>query len=197
MQLFLAKGLTETAALWSDVQQGYAWVHRAAHILTNDEKQTAAQVRHTYEHLLTEMEQAPTSSETLTAMLSTFRKVTTSYWPGLFHCYDVTDLPRTNNELEQYFGSARYHERRATGRKGASPGLVVRGSVRIVASVASRLHPFHGAELCPTDPTRWCTLRRELDHRHEARRMQHRFRKSPESYLATLEENLIKERLPT
>jgi hypothetical protein len=49
MQLFLAKGLTETVSLWSDVQQGYAWVHRAAHILTNDEKQAAAQVRHTYE----------------------------------------------------------------------------------------------------------------------------------------------------
>ena len=73
MQGLLVKGLTGTASLWSDVQQGYAWVHRAAHILTNDEKQTAAQVRHTYEHLLTEMEQAPTSSEILTAMLSTFR----------------------------------------------------------------------------------------------------------------------------
>src|SRR5262249_42758604 len=51
--------LTESIALWSDVQQGYAWVHRAAHILTNDEKQNAVQVRQTYERLLTEMEQAP------------------------------------------------------------------------------------------------------------------------------------------
>ena len=197
MQFFLTKGLTETASLWSDVQQGYAWVHRAAHILTNDQKQTAAGVQQTYEQLLTEMEQAPVSSETLTTMLSTFRKVTTSYWPGLFHCYDLADLPRTNNELEQYFGSARYHERRATGRKQASPGLVVRGAVRVVASVTSRLHPLSEAELCPTDLARWRTLRSELDHRHEARRKQHRFRKSPESYLANLEEKLIKERLPS
>jgi len=196
MQSFLTEGLTETAPLWSDVQQGYAWVHRAAHILTNDEKQTATQVRHTYENLLTEMEQAPTSSETLATMLSIFRKVTMSYWPGLFHCYDVPDLPRTNNELEQYFGSARYHERRATGRKQASPGLVVCGAVRVVASVASRLHPFSGPELCPTDLARWRTLRSELNYRHEARRMQYRFRQSPERYLVTLEEKLIKERLP-
>jgi hypothetical protein len=49
MRLFLAKGPTETVSLWSDVQQGYAWVHRAARILTNDEKQAAAQVRHTYD----------------------------------------------------------------------------------------------------------------------------------------------------
>ena len=197
MQIFLTKGLAETASLWSDVRQGYTWVHRAAHLLSNEEKWSAAQVRHSYEQLLAEMEQAPLSSETLTTMLSTFRKVTASYWPGLFHCYDHADLPRTNNELEQYFGSARHHERRATGRKQASPGLVVRGAARVVASVASHLHLFSGPELCPTDLTRWRTLRDELNHRHEARRMQYRFRKSPDRYLAALEEKLIKERLPS
>ena len=97
MHAFLTKGLTETAALWSDVKQGYAWVHHAAHLLSNDEQHTAAQVRQTYETFLAEVEQTPTSSETLTTMFSTFRKVTISYWPGLFHCYDHADLPRTNN----------------------------------------------------------------------------------------------------
>ena len=196
MLAFLTKGLMQTASLWSDVEQGYAWVHRAAHLLSNDKNQTAARVRQAYEDLLAEMEQAPTPSEPLATMLSTFRKVTTSYWAGLFHCYDLPDLPRTNNELEQYFGSARYHERRATGRKQASPGMVVHGAVRIVASVASRLHPFAGPELCPPDLTRWRALRSELDHRHKARRMQRRFRRSPERYLVILEEKLSKERLP-
>lgn len=142
------------------------------------------------------MEQVPASSEPFATMLSTFRKVTASYWPGLFHCYDLADLPRTNNELEQYFGSAQYHERRSTGRKQASPGVVVRGSVRMVASVASRLYPFSGPELCPTDLTRWRTIRIELNHLHEARRLQHRFRAAPERYLAALEEKLSKQRLP-
>ena len=87
------------------------------------------------------------------------------------------------------------YERRATGRKQASPGVVVRGAVRMVASVASRLHPFSGAELCPSDLPRWRALRSELNQRHEARCMQCRFRKSPESYLAALEEKLSKERL--
>ena len=48
------------------------------------------------------------------------------------------ELPRTNNDLEQAFGSHRYHERRATGRKGASPALVLRGSARLVAGLATR-----------------------------------------------------------
>jgi hypothetical protein len=197
LRSFLTKGLTETAPLWSDVEQGYAWVHKAAHLLSNDEQQTAATVRQAYEELLVEMEHTPTSSTTLATMLSTFRKVTTSYWPGLFHCYDQADFPRTNNDLEQYFGSARYHERRTTGRKQASPGMVARGAVRVVASVASRLHPFSGPELCPTDWTRWRTVRSVLNHRHEVRRLQYRFRKSPEQYLAVLEEKLSKQRLHT
>ncbi len=67
----------------------------------------------------------------------------------------------------------------------------------MVASVVSRLHPFSGAELCPTDTTQWRVLQSELNQHHEVRRKQHRFRKSPEHYLATLEDKLIKEGLPT
>ncbi len=159
MQSFLTKGLTETAVLWSDVQLSYAWVHRAAHLLSNDEHLAAAGVRQTYEMLLAEMEQTLTSSESLATMLSTFRKVTVSYWPGLFHCYDHADLPRTNNDLEQYFGSARYHERRTTGRKAASPGMVVRGAVRIIASISTRLHRFCGSDLQPGNIEQWYVLR--------------------------------------
>ena len=116
-----------------------------------------------------------------------FLKVTASYWPGLFHCYDVPDLPRTNNALEQCFGSVRYHERRATGRKGASPGLVVRGAVRLVAAVATAAQAFAGPDLQPTDLAAWTTLRAQLARRQEARRAQRRFRRDPDAYLAALE----------
>lgn len=196
MHTFLTKGLAETHTLWADVEMGYRWVHRAAHLLTNEEKQNAAQVRQNYETLLAEMEQTLATSETLTTMLTTFCKVTASYWSGLFPCYDVADLPRTNNDLEQYFGSARYHERRATGRKTASPGVVVRGAVRVVASVASRLHHFCGADLRPVDIGRWYALRDELDVRQQARRAQFRLRRDPGTYLADLENKLLLLRLP-
>ncbi len=73
MRAFLTKGRTQTASVWADVEQGYTWVHRAAHLLNNDKKQTAAEVRQVYEDLLATMEQALTSSEALTALLATFR----------------------------------------------------------------------------------------------------------------------------
>jgi hypothetical protein len=122
-----------------------------------------------------------------------FLKVTASYWPGLFACYEVADLPATNNAWEQYFGSARHAERRATGRKSASPALVVRGAVRVVAvaAVATQRHPFTAAELCPADVQRWTTLRQQVKARHDTRRLQARFRRDPVSYLANLEERLV------
>lgn len=110
-EVLLARSLlsaceAELASLLREVQQALAVpiggvISDGQQSIRNEEKWSAAQVRHSYEQLLAEMEQAPLSSETLTTMLSTFRKVTASYWPGLFHCYDHADLPRTNNELEQ------------------------------------------------------------------------------------------------
>jgi hypothetical protein len=44
--------------------------------------------------------------------------VSQSYWPGLFHCYDVPDLPRTNNALESHFRETRRRLLRITGQKG-------------------------------------------------------------------------------
>jgi hypothetical protein len=74
----------------------------------------------------------------LAPALDHFRKVARSYRPGLFHAANVADLPRTNNALEHLFGSQRYHERRATGRKTASPGAVLRGSARLIAGIGTR-----------------------------------------------------------
>lgn len=108
----------------------------------------------------------------------------------------MADLPRTTTDLEHLFGAARYHERRTTGRKVASPALVVRGSVRVVAAVATRRQPFSATDLCPSDLTRWWELRQELEYRHEARRAQIRFRRAPVAYRTTLEGQLAKPSLP-
>jgi len=126
-----------------------------------------------------------------------FQKVTASYADGLFHCYDVPDLPRTNNALAQCFGAVRYHERRATGRKGAVPGVVVRGAGRVVAALATRERRFAAAELPLADLTAWHELRDQLAYLQDARRAQLRFRKDPDAYLHALEDRLSQLGLPT
>lgn len=99
-------------------------MHRAAHIETAADHLSSTEVQQQYEELLGAMRSSNSLTAPLSQMTATFLKVTESYWSGLFHCYDVADLPRTNNDLEHVFGSTRYHERRATGRKQASPGMV-------------------------------------------------------------------------
>ena len=126
-----------------------------------------------------------------------FRKVARSYRPGLFPCYSVADLPRTNNGLEQLFGSQRYHERRATGRRAASPAAVLRGEVRLVAATATRLHPPTVAALGHVSRDRWSDLRARLDQRRHARTLRARFRRDPATYLAALEQQACQPALPS
>ena len=197
LQRILAAGLAKTAACWPDIQRAYAWVHRAAHLLRNEEGHDVFDLRREYRGLLAEMRREQETLGELLPAIPVFRKVTRSYWPGLFRCYATPDVPRTNNDLEQCFGSARYHERRATGRRGASPAMVVRGQVRLVAAVGTGGRPLDADELRPPDLAAWRTLRRALEDRHRARRAQGRFRRDPERYLRTLEESLLKLSLPS
>ena len=118
-------------------------------------------------------------------------RVTRSYWPGLFHCYNDPTIPRTNNDLEQYFGTARHHERRATGRKRQGAAVAVRGSVRVVAAVATQASEVAAAELRPQNIAAWQALRARLETRHEQRRAARRFRRDPATYLAALEARLL------
>jgi hypothetical protein len=190
------RGLTAPATDWPALRTAYGWVHDAAHLLGNHDNGSGANLRAQYQDLLETMRSERDDLGTLASAIDHFEKVTTSYWPGLFHCYDVPDLPRTNNDLEHFFGSARYHERRASGRKQAAPATVVRGAVRLVAAVATRQRSYSTADLQLTDRAAWHRLRHALARRHDARRAQHRFRRDPAAYLAALEDQILKSALP-
>lgn len=174
----------------------FPWVHAATRILNNAEELDAPEVERRLAALLDAMARDREKAGALTPAVDRFLKVSRSYWPGLFHCYGVKGLPRTNNDLEQFFGSSRHHERRTTGRKRAPLGLVLRGSVRLVAGAATRLRSRTGAELQPCDPARWTQLRQQLNARCTIRRRGLRFRRDPKAYLGDLEERLGKLALP-
>jgi hypothetical protein len=196
LKALLQKGLTETVSLWPDVRVAYRWVHRVTQILNNEAQLDGSTVKRRVQGLLGAMGQHRATAGTLAPALTHFLKVTRSYWPGLFHCYDVPDLPRTNNALEHYFGAHRYHERRATGRKGASPALVLSGSVRLIAAAATRLRLFSARDLAPENPGAWHALRHELTTRRQQHTRRRRFRRDPTSYLAGLEADFLQLTLP-
>jgi hypothetical protein len=173
----------------------FGWVHDAARIF-GTEGIAAAAARCQLGGLLGAMTRHRESVGELAGAVDHFVKVSRSYWPGLFACYEVADLPRTNNALEQLFGSYRYHERRVSGRKVASPALVLRGSARIVAAIATRQQPDRKRELVRADRTKWRAKRAELAVRRQRRVDRRRFRQDPNTYLRHLEEQLNQSTLP-
>ena len=187
----LTKGLQATAELWPPLEQVYRFLDQAKTILANELQDTGQQVRERYlAHLARMRDDLPVLGQ-LSEAFEHFCHQTSNFAAGLFQCYDLVGLPRTNNELEHCFGVARVHERRATGRRGAIPGVVVRGSVRVMAAVTSKQQVFSLEELRPKDYQRWRDLRRQLQHREETRRQQWRFRKDPAAYLAAIEARLL------
>ena len=191
----IAHGLASTADQWPVIRTAFGWLHQAAHLLNNSSERNVPALRRAYRRLLAHMRQGAQSTGSLESAVHHFLKVTASYWPGLFVCYTRPDIPRTNNDLEHLFGSVRYHERRASGRKVTAPMFLTRGRVRLIAA-ACQLHAFSSTELQPKNLTEWRVLRQELTQRQAARALQRRFRHNPTAYLADAERLLHPETLP-
>jgi hypothetical protein len=196
LRAILAKGLDATAASWPDLAVAFGWVHRAATVLANEPGLDTAGVRRRDRGLIAAWSRHRAGCGRLEEAVAHFLKVTRSYWSGLFACDDVADLPRTNHDLEQFFGSYRYHERRSSGRKVACPGTVVRGSVRLVAAATTRLRSIAVTDLVPSDVPAWRALRTSLERRATVRTLGRRFRRDPATYLKSLEDALINHTLP-
>jgi hypothetical protein len=146
--------------------------------------------------LLVDIQEEAAPLASLQALAVQFVKVTASYGPLIFTCYDVADLPRTNNDLEQMFGGLRHQLRRITGQKSAPASLVVCGATRLPAAVASQTHCFTAEELASADLQQWRITRARLAQRRLPRVLSRRFRQDPDAYLQALEERLIKLSLP-
>ena len=56
---------------------------------------------------------------------------------GLYHCYDVPGLPRTDNDLEQFYRRVKAQERRITGQKRSDTFVVRVGGFAVYATAAS------------------------------------------------------------
>lgn len=152
-----------------NLQQGETWLREIDRILTpaDDPPPTSEHVAQELRSYLDDL----LSLSDLPPLLDTFRrhldKVSTSYWPGLFHCYDLAELPRTNNDLESHFRDSQRRLLRTTGQKGQT---------------RRTLHRFGAWELLPrpaTDAERLAALRQvSPDHlaKERQRLNQHRER---------------------
>jgi hypothetical protein len=116
----LQAALAPFAQTYQEFRQGAAWLCDIAYILEPPAtqavrgEQVAGQLRGYLDMVL----RRPDVTPTLYEFGRHLDKVSRSYWPGLFHCYDVPGLPRTNNELESRFRDTGRRLLRTTGQKG-------------------------------------------------------------------------------
>jgi hypothetical protein len=116
----LQSALSPFDQTYQELQQGAAWLSDIAYIL----EPSAASPRHADQvatqlrGYLDTVRYRPDLPSTVKHFGAHLDKVSRSYWSGLFHCYDVPGLPRTNNELESLFRDTRRRLLRTMGQKG-------------------------------------------------------------------------------
>ncbi len=107
---------------------------------------------------------------------------------GLYHCYDVPALPRTNNATEQFYRRVKTEQRRITGRKRADAFVVRVGGFAVYATAASATAEAALREQVATVPAKdWQRERVTLRANQERQTKMRRFRLHRDAYLAALE----------
>ena len=196
MKGILATGINYNVAHWSELTLAMKWVQQTATILDNEEQLPRLFVQQRLGAWIVFMSDQKTQLGSLSDSITHLLKIPRSYWSGLFHCYQVEHLPKTNNDLEQVFGAFRHHTRRTTGRKKAPASMIIRGSARLIAAVATRITTFTAQDLALVDLGAWRHQRSPLESLRQTRLQQRHFRRDPDNYLLELETKLLQSILP-
>jgi hypothetical protein len=174
------------------LRQAYAYLLQIAHLLeptTSGER--GVEVRQRVEAHLEEVERAadagdvpPWVQDPLRHLVTVLRRL----GDGLYHCYDVPGLPRTNNELEQFYRRVKASERRITGHRRSDRFVVRVGGFAIYAIAASAVPEIEvRRQLSLVAAAAWQEERAVLRANHERQVKMRRFHLDRSSYLADLE----------
>jgi Transposase, Mutator family len=124
----LQSALSPFAQTYQEFRHGAAWLRDIAYILEPAPAHplSAAHVAGQLRGYLDTVLRLPDGTPTLYEFRLHLDKVSRSYWPGLFHCYDMPGVPRTNNELESRFRDTGRRLLRTTGQKGLTQRMLQR-----------------------------------------------------------------------
>lgn len=180
----LADALRQVAPSAAVLRVGAAWLAQLSAILepAAGTSPTAAQVAQQLQAYLDQLD-PEVSDPLLSDFQRHLRKVSRSYWPGLFHCYDHPDIPRTNNGLESHFRDTQRRLFRTTGQKGRTRRILHRsGAWELLGHPPSEAASLEAVrQIAPTDLA---------DERQRLRQHQERFRlhtRSPRQTRAQLD----------
>jgi hypothetical protein len=79
-------------------------------------------------HYLGQLADIPNLGPWLTQFRNDLLALSKRYWSGLFHCYNIVGLPRTNNDHESLYGQTKRQLRRQLGVSELRAPLLRRGA---------------------------------------------------------------------
>jgi hypothetical protein len=164
------------------------WLIDLEHLLDPDRDpgKTSAQVRQAVAAYLVDLtaHQATDPEDQLVA--EHINRIFRSFWWGLFASYDVTGLPRTNNELERFIRQIKMSQRRVSGRKNVQDFIIRYGAYAALVDEAESLDELL-LRLEQVDQAEFLKERQQLDLTLLQEVKVHRFRFHRADFLADLE----------
>lgn len=154
-----------------------------------DRKGPAAQVKRILRTYLNRLEEAAPRRGRGAAtgrFIDHLVKKSASYWPGLFHTYDLPLLPPTSNSLEGFFGGSKHAARRTTGRMSTAGGKLESCGEAIIRTTAlhQALDPTALKErLSQVPPHAYQEAKRRLRNLQEPARVRRSIQRNLERYL--------------
>jgi hypothetical protein len=109
------------------------------------------------------------------------------FWKGLFACYDHYYLPRTNNELEQFFRRTKAGHRRITGLRNWNSYIMRNGEMIVLVDDALRQKHVK-VRLQSVNYATYATRKAQWSDRLSEGVQRKRFNRSPQAYLQQLED---------
>lgn len=106
------------------------WLIDLEHLLDPEREppKTSAGVRQAVDRYLVDLTTRSTHDAEDRQVADYINQIFRSFWWGLFACYDVEGLPRTNNELERCIRQIKTGYRRVSGRKNVHDFVIRYGA---------------------------------------------------------------------
>lgn len=185
----LLTALDSVQADYAELRQAANWLQHIADLLDPEGKpaRSGAQVQQQLFTYLKDMDQESQDSPRLRRFCKKIRKTTLNYTPGLFHCYDIPGLPRTNNDRESEFRDLNRRLLSTTGQKGLVKRIIQREGAWELIPRPDSLRDTIGA-LSHVDPDEFSQERQRI-RQHRARfRLHTRSAKRSRAQLNQLEQ---------
>jgi hypothetical protein len=120
-------------------------------------------------------------------MVNNLLNFSRGFWKGLFTCYDHYYIPRTNNDLEQFFRKTKATHRRITGLRNWNSYIIRNGEMIVLVNDALRQEHVI-SRLRSVSFSRYKSRKAMWDQRLTSVILRKKFNRNTEGYLNDLEQ---------